>query len=182
MKPGDVVVAVNGQPVTTPNEMTREVAKVHAGDTAHLDLYRSGKELTIDVHTGLRPSEEQLARNGGQDGGDESDSPGTAPHATPNAPILGMSLAPLNPAERQQFNLSEQVRGVVVEGVKASSDAGDKGLQRGDVIVRAGDREVASASDVSAAVGEWKKEGRKVIPLAISRGGRTLFVPIKIEG
>jgi len=182
VKPGDVVVAVNGQPVTTPNEMTREVAKVHAGDTAHLDLYRSGKELTIDVHTGLRPSEEQLARNGGQDGGDESDSPGTAPHATPNAPILGMSLAPLNPAERQQFNLSEQVRGVVVEGVKASSDAGDKGLQRGDVIVRAGDREVASASDVSAAVGEWKKEGRKVIPLAISRGGRTLFVPIKIEG
>ena len=65
--------------------------------------------------------------------------------------------------------------------MKGTSDAGEKGLHRGDVIVRAGDRDVASAGDVSAAVTEWKKEGRSVIPLAVNRGGRTIFVPIKIE-
>ena len=71
---------------------------------------------------------------------------------------------------------------MVVEGVKGTSDASDKGLQRGDVIIRAGDREVVSAGDVAAAVSTWKKEGRKEIPLAITRGGRTLFVPLKIDG
>jgi len=101
---------------------------------------------------------------------------------TPGAAVLGMTLAPLSPAERQEFNLGQNARGVVVEGVKSASDASDKGLQRGDVIVRAGDREVASAGDVAAAVNEWKKEGRKSIPLAITRAGRTLFVPLKIEG
>ncbi|MGH7022884.1 MAG: Do family serine endopeptidase, partial [Caulobacteraceae bacterium] len=177
---GDVVVAVNGQPIASYTEMTREVAKVPAGDVARLDIFRDGKERTIDVRTALRPSEDQLAQNGGQ--GEDEGGPGSGPHATPGADILGMSLAPLSPAARQEFNLSQNAHGVVVEGVKGTSDASDKGLQRGDVIVRAGDREVASTGDVAAAVTEWKREGRKVIPVAINRGGRTLFVPLKIEG
>ena len=74
------------------------------------------------------------------------------------------------------------MHGVIVEGVKGASDAGEKGLKGGDVIVRAGDREVATAADVSAAVAEWKKAGRTSIPLAINRSGRTLYVPIKIAG
>ncbi|MGI8840327.1 MAG: Do family serine endopeptidase [Caulobacteraceae bacterium] len=183
LQPGDVVVAVNGQPVTSNNEMTREVAKIHAGDVARLDLFRAGKERTVDIHTGLRPSEAQLALNGGS--GDEEDgvSPGNeGAKAAPNAPILGMYLAPIDPAARQQYSIAAAVHGVLVGGVKGTSDAGEKGLHRGDVIVRAGDREVASAADVSAAVAEWKRSGRSVIPLAVNRGGRTLFVPIKIAG
>jgi serine protease Do len=183
LQAGDVVVAVNGQPVTSPNEMTREVAKVHAGDVAHIDLFRGGKERTVDIHTGLRPSEAQLAQNGAAGGDDEGSGPGGgAAKPAPNAPILGMYLAPIDPAARQQYSIAAAVRGVLVGGVKGTSDAGEKGLHRGDVIVRAGDREVASAGDVSAAVAEWKKEGRTVIPLAVNRGGRTLFVPIKITG
>ena len=179
---GDVVVAVNGHPINSYTEMTREVAKVPAGDVARLDVFRDGKEHQIDVHTALRPSETQLAQNGGA-GEDQGGEIGAGPgRATPGAAILGMNLAPLNPAERQEFNLSQNARGVVVEEVKGSSDASDKGLQRGDVIVRAGDREVANAADVAAAVNEWKKAGRKSIPLAITRSGRTLFVPVKIEG
>jgi serine protease Do len=183
LQPGDVVVAVNGQPVTSPNEMTREVAKVHAGDLARLDLYRAGKERTVDIHTGLRPSEAQLAQNGGtgeDQGGLGSGGEGAKP--SPNAPILGMYLAPIDPAARQQYSIAAAVHGVLVGGVKGTSDAGEKGLHRGDVIVRAGDREVASAAEVSAAVAEWKRSGRSIIPLAVNRGGRTLFVPIKIAG
>jgi serine protease Do len=178
---GDVVVAVNGHAINSYTEMTREVAKVQAGDVARLDVFRDGKERFIDVHTALRPSEEQLAKNDGS-GDDESGNPGPGQRAAPGAPILGMELAPLNPAARQEFNLADNAHGVVVEGVKGASDASDKGLQRGDVIVRVGDREVASTGDVSAALSEWKKEGRKSIPLAITRGGRTIFVPLKIEG
>lgn len=177
---GDVVVAVNGHPVTSPNEMTREVAKVPAGEVAHLDLFRGGKERTVDVHTGLRPSEAQLALNGAPEGEDEGSGGGDHPSA--NAPVLGMNLAPISPSNRQVYNLGESVHGVVVESVKGASDAGEKGLKRGDVIVRAGDRDVASAADVVAAIGQWKKDGRASIPLAINRGGRTLFVPIKIDG
>ncbi|HEY2482783.1 MAG TPA: Do family serine endopeptidase [Caulobacteraceae bacterium] len=179
---GDVVVGVNGHPISSYTEMTREVAKVPAGDVAKLDIIRGGKQRTIDVHTALRPSESQLAQNGGTNEDEGGIIGGGGPRPTPGASILGMSLAPVNPTARQEFNLGDNARGVVVESVKGSSDASDKGLQRGDVIIRAGDREVASTGDLSAAVVDWKKQGRKEIPLAISRGGRTLYVPLKIEG
>ena len=91
------------------------------------------------------------------------------------------SLELPSPAARQQFSIADGVAGLWWTG-RGSSDAGEKGLRRGDVIVRAGDREVAGASDVDAAVSDWKKAGRQSIPLAVNRGGRTIFVPIKIEG
>ncbi len=183
VKSGDVVIAVNGHPVTTSTEMTREVAQAHAGDTIHLDLFRDGHEMTLTVRSGTRPSAAVLAQNGGADqGDDDADAAPNGARAAPNPQVLGMSLAPISPSARQQFSIAEGVHGVVVDSVRGSSDAGEKGLRRGDVIVRAGDREVANANDVTAAVGEWRKAGRESIPLAVSRGGRTIFVPIKIAG
>ncbi|MHB8529475.1 MAG: Do family serine endopeptidase [Caulobacteraceae bacterium] len=183
LQPGDVVVAVDGRPVTTSTEMTREVAQAHAGDIIRLDLFRDGKERTVAVRSGTRPSNAVLAENGGPGAGDEDS--GIGPHGAriaPQAQVLGMSLVPISPQARAQFSIADTVRGVVVDSVRGSSDAGEKGLRRGDVIVRAGDRQVATAGDVSAAVGEWKKQGRDSIPLAVSRAGRTIFVPIKIAG
>jgi serine protease Do len=180
-RPGDVVISVNGHPVANASELTREVAKVKAGDSLRLEVYRDGKPKTVDIQAGLRPSEEQLAKNGGV-GGDES--PGASPggDAPGQAHVLGMALSPIDPASREHYNIGAAVRGVLVQSVKGSSDAGDKGLHKGDVIVRAGDREVASANDVTSAVADWKKAGRASIPLEVTRGGVSLFVPIKIDG
>ena len=186
LMPGDVVVAVNGVNVKTSSEMTREVAKAHAGDVLHLDVFRDGHQRTIDIRSGTRPSEAQLAANGnGAGDGDDDNGPASGPKAgasTAHSQILGMSLSPLDPSSRRQYSITEAVQGVLVDGVKGASDAGEKGLRRGDVIVRAGDRQVATAADVAAAVADWRKAGRASIPLGISRGGRTLFVPIKIDG
>jgi serine protease Do len=167
-------------------EMTREVAKSQAGDTIHLDVYRGGKERTIDVVAGLRPSEQQLAQGGqpnsdDQDGGDEGGAPAAHPAVGPA--ILGMHLAPLTPDTRDQYNVPQTVHdGVVVQSARDTCDAdGQTCLQRGDVIVQAGDRAVTSVADLAAAVDEWKHEGRAAIPLGVRRGGQgTAFVPIKI--
>ncbi len=180
-RPGDVVVSVNGHPVASASELTREVAKVHTGDTLRLEVFRDGKAKTLDIKAGLRPSEEQLAKNGGV-GEDDQGGGAQGAEAPGQARVLGMALAPIDPASREHYNIGAAVRGVLVQSVKTSSDAGEKGLHKGDVIVRAGDREVAVASDVTAAVADWKKAGRGSIPLEVTRGGVSLFVPIKIEG
>jgi serine protease Do len=183
---GDVVVAVNGVPVKSNVEMTREVAKAQAGDIIHLDVFRDGKERTIDIRSGTRPSKQQLAAADGQgQGDDDQGGPGNAPaHPATGPAVLGMQFAPLNAETRSQFNIPESVKGgAVVAGVKGTSDAADKGVQKGDVIVQAGDRNIATAGDLAAAVSDWKKAGRTSIPLAVRRGGQMLgFVPIKIEG
>jgi serine protease Do len=181
VKPGDVVVGLNGHEVGSNTELTRLVAQSHNGDTLHLTVLRDGKPREIDVRSGTRPSEQQLAANnktGGDDGG----------LVQPNAPaaehphVLGLTLGALDEGARRRFSVPSDQSGAVVLGVKDSSDAGDKGLKAGDLIVRAGDTSVDGPHDVQAAVAAAKKEGRPSILLGIRRDGHNYFVPVKIEG
>ena len=70
----------------------------------------------------------------------------------------------------------------VVETIDQNSDAGQKGLHRGDVIVQANGHPVLTAADVISAVDAAKKAGRTSVLLGIFRQGRTTFLPIKIAG
>jgi len=70
----------------------------------------------------------------------------------------------------------------VVESVDANSDAGQKGLHRGDVIVQAGGRSVTSAAEVAAAVDVAKKSGHTGVLVGVFRQGRTTFLALKAAG
>lgn len=180
LQPGDVVVSVNGRGVKTSSELTREVAKASAGDMLKLDVIRGGKHRTIDIRSGVRPSEAELAAN--------DNTPGRPGAAGPDAPgatlpsVLGMQLGPLDDAARRRYAVDAGVKGVLVEGVDASSDAAQRGLRKGDVIVRAGDVEVAKASDFAGAVDAAKKADRSSVLVGVHRAGRTLFLPLKVAG
>ena len=131
-QPGDVVVAVNGQTVTTTTEMTREVAKAHAGDTVAPRRLprRQGARRSTCVRA-PRPSERQLAAERRPPAkAIRTALPEGAAGPRRNPPVLGMSLAP-DRVRRRASNTASPTRygGVLVEGVKGSSDAGEKGLQ-----------------------------------------------------
>ena len=180
LTPGDVVVSVNGRGVKSSSELTREVAKAKAGDVLRLDIIRAGKHRTVDIRSGIRPSEKELAANdntpGGQGGAESGAQAGRLPS------VLGLALAPLDDAARRSYSIGGDVRGLLVMGVEASSDAAQKGLRKGDVMVRAGDRELASAGDLAAAVDAAKKAGRSSVLVGVHRAGRTLFLPLKVAG
>jgi serine protease Do len=179
---GDVVTSVNGTTVKSSSELTRQVARVHAGDVLHLSIIRDGKSRAVDVRSGVRPSEKDLlASNDNTPGG----APGRAAPgavAPARAPVLGMNLGALDDTTRDRLNLPAEVRGAVVENVDQSSDAGVKGLRRGDVITRANDKSVAQPADVAAVVDAAKKAGRSSVLVWVYRNGRTAFLPLKISG
>ena len=176
---GDVVVAINGVNVKTSSELTRQVAKANAGDVLHLQILRDGKPRMVDIRSGVRPSEQQLAANdnrGGEGGGS------TSPSA-PKAPaVLGLALSPLDDATRRRIEAEAGVKGLVITSVSADSDAAQKGVRKDDVLMRAGDREMVTAADFSAVVDAAKKAGRQSVLVGIYRAGRTIFLPLKISG
>jgi serine protease Do len=90
-------------------------------------------------------------------------------------------LGPLSRPPHRRYSIPANVRGVVIESVSPSSDAGKKGVRRGDVVVRAGDRPATSPADVIAAVDQAKREKRPSVLLQVFHGGRNAFVAIKIE-
>ncbi|HEX3367612.1 Do family serine endopeptidase [Phenylobacterium sp.] len=180
LAPGDVVVSVNGVAIKTSTELTREVAKAQPGDTIKLDVIREGKHRPIEIKSGIRPSEKDLASNDNTPGGVDKGNP-TAPPA-PHPSVLGMALGPLDDVTRRRLNAPPEVKGVVVESLDQNSDAAQKALHRGDIIVQAGGHPVATAADVSAAVDVAKKANRTAVLLGIFRQGRTTFLAIKIAG
>jgi serine protease Do len=163
VQPGDVVLQVNGPPISSATDLTRAVGLSRAGEPIRLQVRREGQVREITVHSGLRPSEDALASNdrtaprGGE--ADEGHALGA----------LGLQVAP-----------DTQGKGVRVAGVDDSSDAAQKGLRRGDLILRAGDRATNSPTELKAAVADAKKAGKKSVLLFISRGDVHTFVPVEI--
>ena len=162
VQPGDVVLSINGKAVDSADDLTRQVATVHPGETARLEVLRNGRSLQLAIRSGLRPSETVLASS--------PDRPRGAPDASADAArVLGMRL---------QTNAQG---GVTVAGVASDSDAAEKGLSRGDTILQAGGRRTATPGDVAAAVAAAKKEGRHQVLLMVAHNGRRLFLPLKID-
>jgi serine protease Do len=93
-----------------------------------------------------------------------------------------MTVAPLDEAARRRTGLPAEARGLLVSGVDRSSDAAAKGLQPNDVLMRAGDRVLNAPADLAAVVDQARKAGRPSVLVAVWRGGRTIFLPIKIAG
>jgi len=177
---GDVVTSVNGTTIKSSSELTRQVARVRAGDVLHLSVVRDGKPRTVDVRSGTRPSEKELASN--DNSGGNGPSVRGAPGGAAQPPVLGMSVGPLDDTTRDRLNLPSELKGALIENVDQSSDAGTKGLRRGDVITLANGRAVATPSEFAAVVDAAKKAGRTSVLLGVFRNGRTAFLPIKVSG
>lgn len=175
---GDIVLSVNGVRVKSSAELTRQVASAAPGDLLRLQVIRDGKPRTVDIRSGVRPSESQLAAGPGGSGGA---GPGPArPAPAAGQAILGMMVSPLDDAGRRRTGLPADVRGLIISGVERNSDAAAKGLQTNDVIMRAGDRTLAMPSDLVAVVDQARKAGRPSVLVSVWRAGRTIFLPVKI--
>ena len=64
MKPGDVLVEVQGRPVADPTSMLNLVAALAPGETARMKLKRAGKDLDTSVTVGRRPKPQPRGERG----------------------------------------------------------------------------------------------------------------------
>jgi serine protease Do len=135
-------------------------------------VLRDGASRAVTLTTALRPAEAQI-------NGERGPNSPSAPAARPGA--LGLSVRPLDDAARQRLNLPATLRGALIEGVTASSDAASKGLRVGDVVVRAQGREVSGPDDLTAAVAQARAAGRPSVLLFVHRAGRQLAVAVRLE-
>ncbi len=176
---GDIITRVNGAAVHSKDDLSQITAMAQPGDALNLDILRNGHPTPLTVHAGLRPSAEQLADNG------SGDHDGAGPGGSGAAAVthaLGMSLAPLTDAARQQYSLDSTQHGVVVTHVTDDSDAAQQGLRPGVVIMKAGDHTATTPADVVAAVADARRAHRPSVLLLVSLGqGRSAFIPIKLD-
>lgn len=159
VRDGDIVLAVDGQPIEDSSALLRAIADKAPGSTATLTIWRNGKDVVLKVVLGERKSS-------------QSGRSGLAPAERDEA-RLGLSLRPLNEEERREFSLPRD-EGLLILGIDPDKPAAESDLRKGDVILKANLKPVNSIEALAKII---KEEGLKrgSIMLQIQRRGNTYF-------
>lgn len=174
-KVGDVVLKVNGTEVADNRILARNVAELHVGDTATFDIWRDRAPLTLTA-TIVARDEDKIRADAGQPQG-EKDS--AVPQGSAEV-LPGVQLAAVTDEIRRSLELPEATEGVVVTEVKSGSDAAEKGLNKGDLIVAVGNQQIATLADVTKAVADAKTAGRQSLLVLVEENGVRRYLAISL--
>lgn len=172
LQTGDVITSVNGNPVDEPGQLRVVVAGMAPGSTAHLKIFRNGASKEVNVTLAEFPSK-LLA--GGKDQ-DNDNEPGLGQGE--KGALKGVSVQALSSDLRQQLQLDDSIKGVVVTDVDPDSPAAREGLQQGDVVTQVNHRNVTTLAEFNAAVKQGNS-GRTL--LLVHRGQGSTFVAIPAQ-
>ena len=167
LQQGDVILRVNGQEVTPNETVSFLIANTTVGSRVPVDISRNGRRQAVTVVVGQRPTDEQLAL---QVGGDNDAAPDGA--VTPGAGVkaMGLTLLPLTPELARRSNIPANVRGVVISAVDPSSDAAEKGMRPGFLIMSVNQVAVTQPAEVAAAVEAARRANRGSVLLLVKSG------------
>lgn len=160
LKRGDIVLELDGQPVASSQELSVRIAQLAPGTVAHLKIFRSGQNQTVDVPLGEFP-EKGTASNNAQPGGNGP------------AGLKGISVENLTPEIARQLQLPASTTGVVVSEVDPSSAGAESGLQRGDVIQEVNRKPVRNVEQYHEALSGTENQS---VLLLVNHGGTTHYV------
>lgn len=178
IKAGDVITEFNGQKLDAMRQLPRIVAETPIGKDSDVTLIRDGKTITTKVKVGeLEKAETDgvIEKASGEKDG---------------KPSKGLELGDLNitinnisPLLRETYNIPEDVSGVVVTSIKMASDAAQKGLAVGDVIVEVNQEAVKDAASVERIVKAVKAEGKQSVLMLVDNQGQgdVRFVALKFK-
>ena len=154
---GDVILALNGQPVTDATELPSRVMQLTPGSDVPVDVWRNGARRTLTLTVGAASS---------------SGMPHAAqprPHAAPAK--LGVAVRPLSDDERRQAGVDAGLLVMQVQGAAARA-----GLQPGDIILGVNDTQIESADELRQMIAD--AHGR--IAIIIDRDGEQVSVPVQL--
>jgi serine protease Do len=159
IKPGDVILKVDGREIETSAEVPALIAAKKPGSEVAIDLWRNGDTKRVTV----RPVEiKQDGERVAMSGADESD----------EAAKLGLAVRPLAPEEKRQ---AETEGNLLVEDVGGPAAAA--GVRPGDIILGVNGKAVKSVDDLKSAA---KSRKGKVVALLIERNDAQIFVPVRV--
>lgn len=178
---GDVVVEFNGKPVDTIRTLPRLVADTPPGERVGVTVLRDGERITLQVEIGLLDDEKIAAAAAStEEPGDGSADP--APAQT-SAEMFGLTLGSITEEARKTYAIDPTVEGVLVTSVDPGSEAEEKSVKPGDVIVQVSQKSVSEPDDVASRIEQLKTEGRRTVMLLVSGAEKKLrFISLRFEG
>jgi serine protease Do len=164
---GDVITAVNGEPVKDARELARTIGGFAPGSAVKLNVLHKGQDKTINLTLGVLPNTVEAKAD--TDNGDK----GSASRGT-DVPRLGLTVAPSNSVA------GAGKEGVVVTEVDPKSAAAERGFKEGDVILEVAGKTVATAGDVRDAINAARDDNKNSVLMRVKSGGQSRFVAVPL--
>lgn len=176
LQAGDVILEFGGKKLDAMRKLPRIVAETPIGTEVVVGYFRDGKTLSTKVTVGeLEKAEEQgLVETKGK----------SSPAAKGvEIPLVGLSLSDLSPVLRDTFSIPEDAKGVVVTAVKPGSEASEKTMQVGDLILEINQAEVGTAAEAKKAIETAEAGGKSSVLLLVDHQGKgdVRFVALRFK-
>jgi serine protease Do len=162
IKPGDVIIRIDGAVVDSPNKLSRLIATRTPGATSRVEIVRDLKRLTMDVPLTERRDTPVMA---------------SLPLQEEKLGVkLGLDLLDVTTALAERFKLRES-KGVLIAKVEPNSLAQAEGLREGDLIKEVNRIEVSSIGEFTSAVARSRRGD--TLLLRVLRENRAFYVVLK---
>ena len=172
--PGDIIKEFDGVTVETSRDLPMIVAGTDIHEPVDLVILRDGEEMTVTLVTGELETEGPAALA-------EAGEPEEKPAPTLEEQILGMILKPLDEAGRQKFEIPEDIRGVLIETLRSSSEAAFRSIRPGDVIVQVNLKNVTTVREIEEAIATARRQDRGTVLLRLYREGNYFHIPLPVD-
>ena len=169
---GDTILTVNGEAIEDSKDLARRVASLEPEDDAVLGILREGDEREITVTLGSLESPAEDSANNHQRNGEGEDEGNGKGGSDQDGKLdrLGMQLED-----------SPDEDGVVIAEIDEESEAYDKGLREGDIIIEVGGVQVSDLSDVVEGLDLAEEQSRKSVLVQIRSGDQQRFVALPMS-
>ena len=160
---GDIITAVDGRHIKTTRDLIDYVSAKGPHASVTLTLLRNGKTMDRSVDLGERPALNQQASNDERQDG--------------NSGInwLGLQYEDLSQGVRSSYSLPNNVSGVLVTNVTATSPLYDQAVRPGSIISEVNGQPVHNVAEFERAVGAAKpKSFLRLYTLRFGRQGQSL--------
>src|SRR5216684_2387017 len=165
---GDVITAVNGEPVKDARELARTIGSLPPGNSVKLNVLHKGQDKVVNLTLGQLPNSVEAKADTGK--GDQ----GSAIPRGTDVPKLGLTVAPANSVAGAGKD------GVVVTEVDPKSAAAERGFKEGDVILEVAGKNVTSAGDVREAIDAARTDNKNSVLMRVKSGGSSRFVALPL--
>ncbi len=172
IKPGDVILKIDGKDVDQPNELQSYIASKSAGTSVKLTLFRDGKEIDKSVTLKAR-DEESTAKPISDNNSSENENESKT--STIDLSSIGLSVQNLTTKQKDELNIDH---GILIAKVKPFSSAEDQKLYQGLVITEADKKKISDVNEFKDLVKE--KQGSALLLKVEDGKGNSRFVGIEI--
>ena len=184
LRPGDIVMKINGREVTPDQTLSFLIANISPGTTVPVEIIRDGSRRTLNVTVGKRPSEEQIRQSQVFSQDETEDSTGSPDMSESEmiADRLGLGVIPVTEEIARQLGIPANTSGLAIAVVDPNSDAARKGLRRRDIVLTANYQPVADVAALERIISEARAAGRGSVLLQVKRGAQPArYVGIRLQ-